>query len=84
MSAFRFEHLLDENRVEFGGHIGLDDPPLYDIAIVEHRGKREDEYVLYGAPDEGIAFFIEFSHEAHAFPHHFEIVFERHAFGVVR
>lgn len=82
--ALRFEHLLDEDGVELGGHIGLDDAPLDDIAIIEHGGEGEDEDVLYGGADEGIAFLIQFGHEAHALAYHFEIVFEGHAFSVIR
>lgn len=82
--AFRSQHLADEDGVEFGGHIGLDDTPLDDVAIIEDRGEGEDEDVLYGGADERVAFLIQFVYEAHALAYHFEIVFEGHAFGIVR
>jgi hypothetical protein len=75
--------LADIEGIEAGRHIGLYDPPFDDIADGHDGGEGKHEYILHGVLYELISFLIDLVYEAHAFCHHFKIVFDSHPLGVV-
>lgn len=56
--AFGAGYLAYVNRVEFGGHAGLDEPPFHVVAAREDGGECKDKDILDGISYSRVSRFI--------------------------